>query len=282
VTHVLWTPPPPLDAFVEKLWYWQAPAAPVGERQTAMATGAMGLIVPLGGNEMSWWNGPDDSVHHRHRGIALIGVYTARVALDASQLGEVIGISLRPGAAPALFRPAADEFRDGHAPLEDVWGPEARELHEQVQEARTVREKFDRLANALRAHLRTPLPLDRAISHALGAIAAAPHEAVVQRFADAAGLRAKTFSARFSAQVGMTPKLYARIERFRRAFAQAPGRAVSWAQLAADCGYYDQAHLIRDFRAFTGLSPTEYERLRGPQPEHVALPPREIRTSQAT
>lgn len=83
---------------------------------------------------------PNDSVHHRHRGITLIGVYTSRVALDCSQLGEVMGVSLRPGAAPAFFRPTADQFRDGHAPLEDLWGPDGRELHEKIEEARTVRE----------------------------------------------------------------------------------------------------------------------------------------------
>lgn len=246
-----------------------------------MATGAMGLIVPLGGNAMSWWNGPQDSIHHHHRGIALIGVYTARVALDCSQLGEVMGVSLRPGASPAFFRPAAHEFRDGHAPLEDLWRLDGSELHEQIQEARTPAEKFDRIAQALRAHLRPRVPVDRAVAQALRALVAAPEATVVRRFADAAGLRAKTFSARFAAQVGVTPKLYARIERFRRAFAQAPGRAVSWAGIAAGCGYFDQAHLIRDFREFTGLSPTEYERLRGPQPEHVPLPKREIRTSHA-
>jgi AraC-like DNA-binding protein len=160
--------------------------------------------------------------------------------------------------------------------LDDLWGSEGRELHEQIEEARTVQEKLARMAHALGAHLRSPLPLDPAIARALAAM---PHEAAVRRLAEAAGLGAKAFSARFTAQVGVTPKLYARIERFRRVFARTPRRTTSWTQLAADCGYFDQAHLIRDFRAFTGFSPTEYERLRGADPEHVALSPREIRTS---
>ena len=106
---------------------------------------------------------------------------------------------------------------------------------------------------------------------------------MVRHLADQSGLSVKAFSARFAAHVGVTPKLYARIDRFRGVLAQvASGRAVSWTQLALDLGYYDQSHFVRDFRAFTGLAPTEYDRLRGDQTEHVPLPAAgEIRTSRA-
>jgi len=282
MTDLVWAPPPPLAAFVARMWYSKAPLRAAG-RVTAMADAAMGIIVPLGENRMSWWNGPNDAVHHQHHGLALIGAHTARLALDTSQLGELIGVQLRPGAAGAFFRPAAHELRDTHAPLEDLWGGAvARELHERLLEARSVREKFALLARGLLARLRSPVP-DPAICRALAQIRRAPPEAVVRHFADQSGLSLKAFSARFAAHVGVTPKLYARIDRFRAVLAQvAAGRTVSWTQLALDLGYYDQSHFIRDFRAFTGLAPTEYDRQRGDQTEHVPLPAAgEIRTSRA-
>jgi methylphosphotriester-DNA--protein-cysteine methyltransferase len=65
----------------------------------------------------------------------------------------------------------------------------------------------------------------------------------------------------FQARVGTTPKLFQRLRRFQRALplAQA-GSDPDWAQLALQVGYYDQSHLIRDFLAFSGLTPANYAR----------------------
>ena len=62
----------------------------------------------------------------------------------------------------------------------------------------------------------------------------------------------------FRDHVGLPPKLLARIVRFDGLLRQLrTGAATSWADLALDCGYYDQAHLVREVRRFTGLTPTE-------------------------
>jgi AraC-like DNA-binding protein len=79
----------------------------------------------------------------------------------------------------------------------------------------------------------------------------------------------------FTAEVGMTPKLFGRIQRFQRALHAAQAvDAPDWAGLALGGKYCDQAHLIRDFVAFSGLSPTELSR-RGSvavKANHVAVP----------
>jgi AraC-like DNA-binding protein len=65
----------------------------------------------------------------------------------------------------------------------------------------------------------------------------------------------------FREHVGLTPKLFCRVRRFRAALDRIEnGIPVRWAELAADCGYFDQAHLIRDFRAFAGITPLKYSR----------------------
>ena len=68
----------------------------------------------------------------------------------------------------------------------------------------------------------------------------------------------------------MTPKRYCRIRRFQRALALANrGRHIDWARVALDCGYFDQAHFIHDFRSFAGLTPTEYQSARTSFQNHV-------------
>ena len=79
------------------------------------------------------------------------------------------------------------------------------------------------------------------------------------------GLGGRRLERAFQRQIGVSPKLFTRIVRFQRVFelVQAglpcPGRiAIDWAMLALDCGYFDQSHLIRDFRRFSGQSPAAY------------------------
>ena len=75
------------------------------------------------------------------------------------------------------------------------------------------------------------------------------------------GLSHTRFIHLFREHVGLTPKLFCRVRRFSALLDQiTQGRPVNWAELAAECGYFDQAHLIRDFRAFAGITPLEYSR----------------------
>jgi AraC-like DNA-binding protein len=273
-------PSAPLDLFVDRIWYHKAPVRSVA-RVTAMPSGDMGIIVPLADNEMSWWNGPGDSVHHRHRGLALIGAKDSRIALDSSQLGEVIGVQFKPGGAYPFFGPSAREFLNTHAGLEDLWGPSARALHDRLRETRSVPAKFDILERELLDRAERALSPDRAIAHALARFRASPHDSVVRAVAEVTGMTTKAFIARFSDQVGVTPKLYRRIERFRRVLTRVHGQhAIRWTRVAADCGYYDQSHFVRDFREFSGFTPTDFARLRTDDIEHVALPDPEFRTSR--
>lgn len=70
--------------------------------------------------------------------------------------------------------------------------------------------------------------------------------------------------ALFASEVGLTPKVFCRIVRFQRAVARSQDlKTVDWAELAVECGYYDQSHLIYDFTAFAGVSPDDYRQRRG-------------------
>jgi AraC-like DNA-binding protein len=94
------------------------------------------------------------------------------------------------------------------------------------------------------------------------AIAAAAQQLVacgglieISDLASQAGISCRQFERRFQDRIGMGPKLFARIQRFQRIL-QAFDRDSNWVDAAIDCGYYDQAHLIRDFKEFTGRTPT--------------------------
>lgn len=79
------------------------------------------------------------------------------------------------------------------------------------------------------------------------------------------------FIALFRDATGLAPKRYARLRRFSRVLAQAADGAIEWATLAIDYGYCDQAHLTRDFREFSGVSPSVWQRARSTHPNHLTV-----------
>lgn len=86
----------------------------------------------------------------------------------------------------------------------------------------------------------------------------------VRAVIDQIGCSNRHFNQLFRDQVGLTPKLFCRVRRLRQVLYQIAGKSqVDWADLAFTCGYFDQAHLIHDFRSLAGCTPTEYLAQRG-------------------
>jgi len=125
------------------------------------------------------------------------------------------------------------------------------------------------------ARLGRPFKHHGAIPAALGHLARPG--VTVAEVADLVGLSHRRLIEIFTGHVGVTPKVFARLQRFQRAVVIVQqARSVDWAELAIGCGYYDQSHMIRDFSEFAGLSPADLLRHRDDpvKMNHVALPDR--------
>jgi AraC-like DNA-binding protein len=113
----------------------------------------------------------------------------------------------------------------------------------------------------------------RAVDFALCRFMDQPRAATVAGVTDQIGLSPKRFIQVFRDQTGFTPKVFCRIRRFQQALDRIAGvKTVDWANVALDCGYFDQAHFIHDFRAFSGINPTTYLAHQTPHRNHVPLP----------
>jgi transcriptional regulator GlxA family with amidase domain len=128
------------------------------------------------------------------------------------------------------------------------------------------------MEEALLAQLRWSSARHPAVAFALDAIQRAPHVATIGQLTARIGLSRRRFIERFAAEVGLTPKVFCRVQRFQRALALIErGRDVDWIEVALAGGYYDQAHFIHDFRAFASVNPTTYVRARGTARNHIPL-----------
>jgi transcriptional regulator GlxA family with amidase domain len=120
-------------------------------------------------------------------------------------------------------------------------------------------ERFRVLERALFARLADPPRHHRAVRAGLNVLRRTRGRARIRDLAAMLDLSQRRFSEVFAAEVGLTPKLFGRVQRFQHAVALARNATeVDWAQLAVYCGYFDQAHLIHEFIEFCGLTPADY------------------------
>ncbi|HEX6025018.1 MAG TPA: AraC family transcriptional regulator [Solirubrobacter sp.] len=174
-----------------------------------------------------------------------------------------VQIDFSAEGAYLLFRVPMHEFTHRVVTLSELLGRAGEFLREALEYAPTAEAKFallddfflDRLDDAL-----SPVPT---ITRALGRLRATAGAIPVSALADEVGCSRRYLAAGFREHVGISPKLLARILRFRRALGLME-QPLSWAEISHACGYYDQAHLIRDFKQFTGSAPEEFARRRLP------------------
>jgi AraC-like DNA-binding protein len=140
--------------------------------------------------------------------------------------------------------------------LEDLLGADAGRLAEQLDAAPAFEDCAALLDGFLLRRIAEARPLSPAVAWAWERLAASGGRVEVGALAEAIGWSPKHLRSRFLEQVGVSPKLAARLIRFDRVVRAADAEAEpAWADLAYDAGYYDQAHLIREVRALSGLTP---------------------------
>jgi AraC-like DNA-binding protein len=193
------------------------------------------------------------------------GLQRQPLSIESPSRQSLAGIRLRTaGALPFLGLPPT-ELAGRVLDLPDLLGRGVEALREQLAEERCQERRLRRLASNAARWLNAGRPLSADISHALNTLHTTGGNFPIRVLVRNSGFSERYFISRFRAEVGLTPKMYARIVRFERALAEVRLRpAVNWAQLADDCGYYDQAHLALDFRELAGASPREVLRRLGP------------------
>jgi AraC-like DNA-binding protein len=194
-----------------------------------------------------------DIVYDRAEGLRAVGAMTVEQRFDFPSGAEQIGIRFRPGMAGAFLGVSPAELTDCTAPLGDLQDRRAGEIQRRLDDARSIRDAMRLLLAGLPVPERELSPVQRAIE----ALAEAKGNADLNELAHQANLSPRQFRRRCLEESGLAPKHLARVLRFRHACTIARrAQRVDWADVAFDAGYFDQSHLIRDFREFTGGSPT--------------------------
>jgi len=264
-------PGPPLDEFVQALWVFAGDPLPHA-KERALPDGCTLLIVNLHEDRTRIYDRHDFSLRQSFNGCALIGPQTEYNVID-TQRTAMAGVHFKPGGAYPFLAPPADELHGTQLPLDVLWGGFAGELRERLLEAATADERLCITERALLARARRTLARHPAVKFALEQFRRGPHTKTIADVTDRTGLSPRRFIEVFRREVGLTPKLFCRVRRFQQALhLVGAGKPVEWTDVALDAGYFDQAHFIHDFRAFSGINPSTYAEARTPFPNHVPLP----------
>ena len=251
-------PEPPLSNFVEIFWLFEGRGVD-DKPDRILPTGTLELAINLRKNELAFHDVDHPENRSRFSGAVVSGAHGRGFAPGDEEEVFLIGVHFKPGGAFPFLGLPAGELADTHVDLETLWGPSAAWLRERLCEARTSAERFRLLEEALLDRLRHGVEQHYAVQAALDMFA---KDQVVPRVREAAryiGLSQRRFIQAFKAEVGLTPKLFSRIQRFQRTRVLVQqDHSPDWPSLALDLGYFDQSHLIREFLEFSGLSPTDY------------------------
>lgn len=269
MTYLTRRPAAPLDRCVAAVWYCTSAPRPFA-LERVLPKGCAQLIVNLKEDRTRSYDDAGRCV--TAPGTVVSGLGPRFEIIDTDEQQHVVGVSFKPGGTVGFFRAPAHAMHGPDVPLEALWGvPGTALLREALLEAATPDAALDVLERALREAWRAR-DTHPAVRFALTMFGSRPDVTRVATVTDAVGMSARRFAERFNTEVGLTPKHYCRLVRFQRAVAAAHGPAdLDWTEVALSCGYYDQAHFIHDFRAFSGLTPTGYRAGRTVFPNHVTF-----------
>lgn len=242
--------PPGLAGVVEELWYSRGVMHVPRER--VFPTDTLDLVLSLGDlyRVVEGGGGPAS--------VCIGGLMTGPLVLEHARTHETIGVRLTSAGAYALLgAPMMHALTGRLVDLADVLGPDVRALAERCEAATSVPGRFHVIAAWIAGRVARAPRRDPRVSAIVAALEQSGGGAAIAGLRERAGLSKTRLAALFREQVGATPKLYARLVRFRRALALLKAGGRSFAEVAHEAGYYDQPHMNAEFREFGGVTPGE-------------------------
>jgi AraC-like DNA-binding protein len=205
----------------------------------------------------------------------LVGPSDKALRIKPGRRVDTVGVRFRPGALARFLRVPLHSLSGRTPALDDLLGSSAASLVAALAEDRDAASRVRRLdafVARIAAHHAPPLA---GVGAAVEAALASRGAATVDALATACGLGRRQLERRFLEEVGLPPKVLLRLIRFQSVF-QALGRDpdAAWVHLALDCGYTDQAHLVREFRDFSGEPPSRTLLEQGPLSRRFTSPER--------
>jgi AraC-like DNA-binding protein len=199
----------------------------------------------------------------RRLGTFTAGIYDSFVIVESQGDSCCIQINFTPIGARRFLQLPLCELSNRSVGLDELYGDQSMRVVEALAEAGDWDRRFELLEALIGKRIAEARPTRREIQWAWGQMQQSGGILEISRLAQELRWSHKHLIAQFRDHLGFPPKRLGRILRFQRTIKQiAEGDPKSWVELAFDCGYFDQSHMIREFDELAGCTPEEYVRLQ--------------------
>lgn len=191
------------------------------------------------------------------------GLRTEPITIPCGNGSAMMVIAFKKGKAAPFFPFPMNEIKDSVVDADLVWGSDFGMLRERVLAVKDVNERFKIVEKFLVSTFRSKLELNPCVAFAVEEMTRWPDGLNIARMNEKIGYSQKHFTEMFRRQVGVTPKSYLRLMRFQKAVRIIDVvDKLDWGTVALECGFYDQAHFINDFKHFSGFTPEQYAKIQ--------------------
>jgi len=238
-----------VSRFVEFYWTLED-VSPGSSVQRIVPDGRPGIILNFGRP----YESEKDGAWKLQPECFFIGQITGPLLLRASGAASMLGIQFRPHGAAQFLRMSMPELTNSAILIEDL----SRDLSRGLGPLRDLSSPAARIAalDSMLSGLAEVAPAGNdPVAYAVEHLERTRGQIGIRSLADRIGWSSRQFQRRFKASVGISPRLFGRMQRFQGVFHAIEGFSSGWVNAAVDCGYFDQAHLIRDCREFSGKTP---------------------------
>lgn len=170
----------------------------------------------------------------------------------------IFGVYLYPFVIPGLLSMPSTELSNTMPDFSTLFGSAGYELEEKILTANSNQDRLKLITSFLKKHLTRGINRDPGIFYTIQSVIESGGMIDINNLAERCFLSRRQFERKFKNYAGFSPKTYSRIIRFQAAADEYGNQKKSLAEIALDCGYYDQSHFTNDFKKFSGHNPKTY------------------------
>lgn len=256
-------PKPPLNQFIENIVYYSG-YNPEHGKDRLLPDGSIELVIDLMEGPQHVYDNDDYKKKTAYRKGWISGVKREYITIDSGQNSSMMVVRFHNcGAVPFLNFPL-NEISDKVTEMADIWGGQFDSIRNEIMDGHTPEKRIATLEKCLLRIGKPRFAINPCIEYAVQHIKNSTNGSTIKSLIEKIGYSHKHFVHLFEKNVGTTPKVFSRIVKFQQALQMLEkNQPIDWLQIAHDCGYYDQAHFINEFKRFSGINPSAYFDQRG-------------------
>lgn len=245
-----------LKAFVKCFWQLESPAEEIPQKQRIIPDGCMEMIFHFGDLYKQYMRSGKAVIQPR---CCVFGQLTAPLEIEPVGVTGIFSVRFHPdGFLPFSDLPIKD-YENKAVPLELAFKESGQQLAEEVSDTRSPEKKIEIIESFLLKKLKKPDTIDKIIHSTLQTIFDSNGQLSVDMLSEQLKIHRKKLERKFSTSVGISPKQLSKIIRIQSTLKRMyEKKHTTLTNLAYDGEYYDQAHFIKDFKEFTGVTPKQF------------------------